>query len=187
MNILFEPWPWYVSGFLLGIIVPVMLWLGSSFGVSGNLDSICGFLGARKFSDHFDFNLKDRIPSLVFVLGSMVGGFLAYHWLTPESYSVDISDATKQSLIGLGVSLTDGLQPDQIFNWSFLGTPQGVVMLILGGFMIGFGTRYAGGCTSGHSISGMSALQPSSLVATGGFFIGGLIATHLLLPILFGA
>ncbi len=181
-DLLFEPWPWYVSGTLLGVLVPLMLWLGSSFGVSGNLDSICSILGADRFSDHFKFNLKDRIPSLVFILGGVFGGFIAANYLTIENYSVDLSPETILSLHGLGITDASGLQPGQLFNWQFLGTVPGVILLVLGGFMIGFGSRWAGGCTSGHSITGMSSLQLPSLVATIGFFIGGLIATHFLLP-----
>ena len=186
MEFLFEPWPWYVSGSLLGILVPLMLWLGSNFGVSGNLDSICGILGAERFSDHFKFNIKDRIPSLIFVLGAVTGGFIAANFLTAEDYSVDISAATVEALSAFGISHSQGLQPYSVFNWSFLGTPQGLILLVLGGFMVGFGARYAGGCTSGHSITGMSSLQLPSLVATIGFFIGRLIATHLLMPLIFG-
>lgn len=185
MEFLFESWPWYFSGILLGILVPLMLWLGSSFGVSGNLDSICGILGAERFSDHFKFDLKERIPSLIFVLGAVFGGFLAINYLTADNYSVDISAATIEVLHSFGVSHSQGLQPDGVFNWTFLGTPKGLILLVLGGFLVGFGGRYAGGCTSGHSISGMSNLQVPSLVATIGFFIGGLIATHILMPLIF--
>jgi len=185
MGLLFEPWPWYVSGILLGILVPLMLWLGSSFGVSGNLDSICGILGAERFSDHFKFDIKDRLPSLIFVAGAVFGAFLAANFLTAEDYFVAISSETVEALKAFGISHSQGLRPTQVFNWSFLGTPQGLILLVLGGFLIGFGSRYAGGCTSGHSITGMSSLQLPSLVATIGFFIGGLIATHLLMPLIF--
>lgn len=186
MESILEPWPWYVSGILLGVLVPAMLWLGSVFGVSGNLDSICGMLGAGRFADHFRFDLKERIPSLVFVVGAVVGGSIASNFLTAENYVVQISEAAVRSLTSLGITEFEGLQPHQIFNWSFLGTAQGLILMVLGGFLIGFGARYAGGCTSGHSITGMSSLQIPSLVATIGFFIGGLIATHLLMPLIFG-
>lgn len=186
MEFLFEPWPWYISGILLGIIVPLMLWLGSSFGVSGNLDSICSILGAERFSDYFKFDIKDRLPSLVFVVGAITGGFLAANFLTSTNYSVAISTATVDVLNSFGIAHSKGLQPEQLFNWSFLGTLQGIILLVIGGFLVGFGARYAGGCTSGHSISGMSGLQLPSLIATIGFFIGGLIATHLLMPLIFG-
>ncbi|MCF8460560.1 MAG: YeeE/YedE family protein [Flavobacteriales bacterium] len=186
-DILLQPWPWYFSGALLGILVPLMLWLGSSFGVSGNLDSICGILGAGRFLDYFKFDIKERLPNLIFVFGSVFGGFLAAHFLTVENYSVAISTATVEALASLRISHSEGLQPDYVFNWSFLSKPQGLILLVGGGFLIGFGSRWAGGCTSGHSISGMSSLQLPSLVATIGFFIGGLIATHLLMPLIFGS
>ena len=185
-DILLQPWPWYFSGLLLGILVPLMLWLGSYFGVSGNLDSICGILGADKFSDHFKFDLQDRWPSLIFVAGAIFGGFLAANFLTADGYSVAISQATVDVLSSFGIPHSEGLQPDAIYNWSYLRTPQGLILLVLGGFLIGFGARWAGGCTSGHSITGISSLQLPSLVATIGFFIGGLIATHVLMPLIFG-
>ncbi|MBP9151827.1 MAG: YeeE/YedE family protein [Flavobacteriales bacterium] len=185
-DFLLEPWPWYVSGILLGVLVPAMLWLGSSFGVSGNLDSICGIFGADRFSDYFKFDIKDRLPSLIFVAGSVCGGFLAANYLTLDGYSVDIAASTVEALGALGISNFEGLQPRELFNLSFLSTAQGLILLVGGGFLIGFGARWAGGCTSGHSISGMSGMQLPSLVATIGFFIGGLIATHLLMPLIFG-
>jgi uncharacterized membrane protein YedE/YeeE len=185
-DFLLEPWPWYVSGILLGVLVPAMLWLGSSFGVSGNLDSICGIFWADRFSDYFKFDIKDRLPNLIFVAGSICGGFIAANFLTSANYSVAISSATVETLHLFGISNFEGLQPSQLFNLSFLGTPQGLILLVGGGFLIGFGSRWAGGCTSGHSITGISSLQLPSLVATIGFFIGGLIATHLLMPLIFG-
>lgn len=186
MEFLFSPWPWYVSGMLLGIIVPLMLWLGSNFGVSGNLDSICGILGAERFSDHFKFNIKDRLPNLIFALGAIFGGFVAANFLSTDGYSVDISTSTIETLRSYGISQFEGLQPVELFNWDFLGTSQGLILLVLGGFLVGFGARWAGGCTSGHAITGISSLQLPSLVATIGFFIGGLIATHFLMPLIFG-
>jgi uncharacterized membrane protein YedE/YeeE len=185
MEFLFEPWPWYVSGPLLGLIVPLLYWLNSSFGVSSNIDTICGILGGKKFSDYFDFSLKDRRPGLLFVLGAMIGGFIASKFLTIENYHVAISDATLESIRNLGVEYSAGLLPDQLFTWNALFTLQGFISIVVGGFLVGFGTRYAGGCTSGHSITGMSNLQIPSLVATIGFFIGGLITTHFLLPLIF--
>jgi uncharacterized membrane protein YedE/YeeE len=185
-DILLEPWPWYFSGTLLGMLVPLMLWLGSSFGVSSNLDSICGIFGADRLSDYFKFDLKDRLPSLIFVAGSICGGFVAANYLTLDGYSVAIAASTVEALSALGISNFEGLQPSELFNVSFLGTPQGLILLVGGGFLIGFGSRWAGGCTSGHSISGMSSFQLPSLVATIGFFLGGLLATHVLIPLIFG-
>lgn len=184
MEFLFEPWPWYVSGPLLGLVVPLLFLLGSSFGVSGNLDSLCSLLGAAKLSDHFNFNIKDRLPSLIFLAGSIIGGFIAYHFLSFADYQIELTDAAKTSMMSLGIDPNGGLQPSEIFNWDFAFSTKGVILLVLGGFLIGFGTRYAGGCTSGHSITGISTFQLPSLVATIGFFIGGLISTFILLPII---
>ena len=77
-----------------------------------------------------------------------------------------------------------GLAPNDIFNFSSLLTVKGFIMMVIGGFLVGFGTRYANGCTSGHSIMGISNLQLSSLIATCCFFAGGLIMTWLILPTL---
>ncbi|MFM1875718.1 MAG: hypothetical protein RL266_1455 [Bacteroidota bacterium] len=184
MDFLLGAWPWYVAGPLIGLFVPVMVWLGSAFGVSGNLESICSLAGAHRISDYFDNNISKRLPGLLFVFGAGIGGYVATHHLGTADYSVDLSDSARSSISQLGITDLHGLQPQQLFNWEFLLSWQGFIMLGLGGFLIGFGTRYAGGCTSGHSISGMSALQPNSLVATIGFFIGGLLSTHFLIPLL---
>lgn len=185
MEFLSEPWPWYVCGPLLGLLVPLLYWLGSGFGVSSNIDTICSIIGGNKLSDYFHFDLKQRTPGLLFVLGAIVGGFIASNFLTPENYYVAISEATIESIHKLGVDHTSGLLPKGLFNWESLLTLQGFVSIVVGGFLIGFGTRYAGGCTSGHSITGISNLQIPSMVATAFFFIGGLITTFLLMPILF--
>lgn len=186
MEWILEPWPWYVSGPLIGFLVPAMLWLGSSFGVSGNLESICGIVGAGRISDYFKFDLSTRIPGLLFVTGAILGGFIASNFLSSEDYSVALSASAVESIKALGITDFRGLQPSELFNWEFLTTQKGLILLCLGGFLIGFGTRYAGGCTSGHSITGLSALRPASLIATIGFFIGGLITTHFILPIILG-
>lgn len=186
MDIILQAWPWYVTGPLIGAFVPIMLWLGSSFGVSGNLESICSIVGAGRVSDYFKFDLEARVPGLLFVLGAIVGGFIAANVLTSEGYSVDLTQAAVNSIAELGVSNFSGLQPTELFNWQFLTSWKGLLLLCFGGFLIGFGTRYAGGCTSGHSITGLSAFRPASLIATIGFFIGGLITTHFILPLILG-
>ncbi|MFC2176013.1 YeeE/YedE family protein [Bacteroidota bacterium] len=184
LHLLLEPWPWYVSGTLLGILVPFMLWIGSAFGVSGNLDSICGMLGADRITDHFDFDSKERVPGLLFVVGSIVGGAIAGNWLVAADYAVAISEETVAALTSLGITSYNGLLPEQIFNLNSLTSPLGLIMLIGGGFMVGFGARYAGGCTSGHAISGLSNLQVPSLLAVIGFFAGGLVSTFFILPLI---
>lgn len=186
MEWIFEPWPWYITGPLIGMFVPALLWLGSSFGISGNLESICTLAGAGKVSDYFRFDMSTRIPGLLFVVGAILGGFITSHWLTAADYQIDLTTSAKESIAALGISDMSGLQPTQVFNWEFLATWQGIIMLCVGGFLIGFGTRYAGGCTSGHSITGLSTFQPTSLIATIGFFIGGLISTWFLIPMILG-
>lgn len=76
--------------------------------------------------------------------------------------------------------------PTEIFNTENLSNPFILGILLLGGFLVGFGARYAGGCTSGHAISGLSNLQVPSLIAVVGFFVGGLVMIHLLYPFIFG-
>ena len=186
MEWIVEPWPWYVTGPLIGMFVPAMMWLGSSFGISGNLESICSLAGAGRISDYFKFDLVPRVPSLLFVAGAILGGFIAGNYLTAADYSIDLTQEAIRSISDLGITEFNGLQPTELFNWEFLLTWQGALLLCLGGFLIGFGTRYAGGCTSGHSITGLSAMRPASLIATIGFFIGGLITTHFILPLILG-
>ena len=177
-----QPWPWYVAGPLISFVMFLMLYFGKRFGLSSNLRTMCSILGAGKHCDFFDFDWKAQMWNLVFAAGLVLGGVIASQFLVDDS-AIQISAATQESLVSLGVE-TDGskLVPESIFNWDSLATTRGMIMLVLGGFLIGFGTRYAGGCTSGHAISGLSNLQLPSLIATVGFFIGGLIVTHFILP-----
>jgi uncharacterized membrane protein YedE/YeeE len=186
MNWIIEPWPWYVTGPLIGMFVPLMLLLGSSFGVSGNLESFCTLMGAGKVADYFKLDLKARMPGLLFVAGAVMGGFIVGNLLTPD-YAVAISQEAKNTISSFGITQFGGLQPQELFNWEFLFTTQGMIVLCLGGFLIGFGTRYAGGCTSGHAITGVSSFQTSSIIASVGFFIGGLITSRFILPLIFGS
>ena len=75
--------------------------------------------------------------------------------------------------------------PAELFSLEQVFTLKGLLILVIGGFLVGFGSRYAGGCTSGHAISGLSNLQLPSLIAVIGFFIGGLIMSFFILPWLF--
>jgi uncharacterized membrane protein YedE/YeeE len=85
-------------------------------------------------------------------------------------------------LKGWGLDTSTGLLPPEVFNWTTLFTSKGFFIIIVGGFLVGFGTRYGGGCTSGHGILGLSALQWPSLVATMSFFLGGILFSHFVLP-----
>lgn len=179
-----KPWPWYVAGPLIALIMFMLLYFGNNFGLSANLRTACSMLGAGKRVKFFDFDWKKQIWNLMFVLGTIIGGLIAHHYLTPDS-AVAISDATKASLLELGITNPGTeIAPMELFNFEALFSLRGILMLAGGGLLIGFGTRYAGGCTSGHAISGLSNFQPASLIAVLGFFIGGLLMTHFLLPII---
>jgi len=180
-----QPWPWYVAGPLIGLIVPILLLVGGKmFGVSTNLRHICAatFPGKIEFL-RYDWK-KEGMWNLFFVVGTFIGGFFAVQLVPVAGVEIGISDATKADLAGLGISDFTGLVPAQFISWSGLLSVQGLILVIVGGFLVGFGSRYAGGCTSGHAISGLADFQGPSLVAVIGFFAGGLIVTHLILPLI---
>lgn len=179
-----QPWPWYVAGPLIALVMFSLLLFGKNFGVSSNLRTMCSMAGAGKNCEFFAFEWFKQIWNLVFVGGMILGGFIAHEYLTPTGIA-HISPATVAELQAMGLETAGStMMPDELFSWSSLLTVRGIVMLVGGGFLIGFGARYAGGCTSGHAISGLSNLQLPSLIAVIGFFIGGLITAHYLLPIL---
>jgi uncharacterized membrane protein YedE/YeeE len=184
------PWPWYVSGPLIGLIVPALLLFGGKvFGLSANLRHLCAAMPAPERLKpgflRYDWRRTGRW-NLVFVLGVVVGGFLAVALFGMPDVGTHISDAAREEIAALGVTDFSGIVPGQLFSWTALFTPAGFVMMAIGGFLVGFGARWAGGCTSGHAISGLAALQLPSLVAVSGFFAGGLLVTWLILPLLLG-
>ena len=184
MDFLSQTWAWYVSGPLIAGVMFLLLRAGGEFGVSGNLRTLCTIGGADRFADFFRFDWRAQRWNLVFVGGAVLGGWLAVTFLeNPDG--IVVAESTVNDLAELGIATSGELAPRRLFDWSALGTPIGLFTMILGGFLVGFGTRWAGGCTSGHAISGLSNLQWRSLVAVIGFFIGGLIMTHLLFPVLF--
>ena len=179
-----QPWPWYVSGLLIATIMVTLILFGKTFGFSSNLRTICSMAGAGKRVKFFDFNWKAQIWNLLFLVGAIIGGFIAKNFLSnPED--LNLSMATIKDLQLLGIHFNGQLNPDELFSLVALKQPKTIILLLTGGLMIGFGTRYAGGCTSGHSISGIANLQIPSIVATIGFFIGGLVMTYLLMPFIF--
>lgn len=185
MDVLYAFWPWYVAGPMIALVLIALTLFGKKFGVSSNLETTCTLLGAGKRSDYFKKDWKNEKWNLLFIVGAVLGGFLSSHFLMADEVS-HISPETAVWLTQLGFENAGGMfLPEEIFSMSALSQPKILFLLILGGLLVGFGTRLAGGCTSGHAISGLSNLQLPSLVAIIGFFIGGLIMVHLLFPILF--
>jgi hypothetical protein len=174
-----QPWPWYVAGPMIGLTVPALLILGNkSFGISSSLRHVCAICIPAGIP-FFNYNWRKEMWNLMFVLGIIVGGFIATQFLSNPN-EIIIADATRADLSALGITDFGSLMPASIFSWENLFTAKGVLFFVIGGFMVGFGTRYAGGCTSGHAIMGISALQWPSLVATMFFMIGGFFMTHVL-------
>ncbi len=185
MNVFFQTWPWYVSGFLIGMIMLSLIYFGKHFGMSSNLESLCSMSGLGKKVSYFNFDWKTNKWNLIVVLGAMLGGFVAANYMSDPT-NVSINPSTVNQLSSLGIDAPDGkLAPDALFGKQIFESPKSIFILLIGGILIGFGTRYAGGCTSGHAISGLSNLQLPSLKAVIGFFIGGLIMAHLILPLIF--
>lgn len=178
-----EPWPWYVAGPIIGLMVPLLLVFGNKkLGISSSLRHICAMCAPLNIK-YFNYDWKSEKWNLFFVAGILIGGFLANQFMLDKTQP-GVSQATIESLKAIGVKDFNMLLPGDIFSWESMLTVRGLIFIVLGGFMVGFGTRYANGCTSGHSISGLSNLQFGSLVATISFFVGGLLMTHVLLPYL---
>lgn len=184
MDFILEPWPWYVSGPLIALTMFILLFAGKQFGMSSNLRSICSIGGGGKFADFFRFDWKAERWNLIVLAGAVIGGFIGSQFLS--SNTVDINDAVALKLETYGIADADeSYLPEKLFSNEALSDPKTLFLLVLGGILVGFGARYAGGCTSGHAISGLSNLQLSSLIAVIGFFIGGLVMVHFIFPILF--
>lgn len=179
-----QAWPWYVSGPMIAFVMFLLLYAGGFFGVSSNLRSLCAIGGAGKNCSFFNYDWKSQTWNLVFILGAIIGGFISTQYLASDE-PLSLSSKTIQDLKEHNISFNGGLAPKEIFSFEHLFSFHGFIVLILGGFLVGFGSRWAGGCTSGHAISGLSNLQLPSLIAVIGFFIGGLIMTHLFFPIIF--
>lgn len=184
-----QPWHWSVSGLMIAFVMFLLIYFGQRFGVSSSFRALCAIGGAKNLASYFDYNWKDHDWMLTFIFGAALGGGIAINFLGSPA-PVQISAATVSDLAAIGISTPQtnaeglGFIPHDLMNFENLISLKGLITMVLGGFLIGFGTRWAGGCTSGHAISGLSNLQLPSLVAVIGFFIGGLLMTHLLLPII---
>ena len=178
-----QPWPWYVAGPLIGLSVPTLLIIGNKgLAVSSSLRHICAACLPGKVP-YFQYDWKKEMWNLFFVAGILAGGWVAVHVLgNPAPVKVDARLVLEMS--GYGVQGFGDLMPAGLFNWGALATLKGWLLMVMGGFLVGFGTRYAGGCTSGHTIMGLSTLQWPSLVATTCFMAGGFVMANWLLPII---
>jgi uncharacterized membrane protein YedE/YeeE len=181
LEFLKQPWPWYVAGPLIGLTVPALLILGNkAFGISSSLRHICASCIPANIS-FFKYNWRKEIWNLFFVLGIFLGGVVAVYFLANPNPMV-VHPNLVAELAKYGITNFDQLVPVDILNWTSLFTLKGFIMIVLGGFLVGFGTRYAGGCTSGHSIMGIANFQLSSLIATICFMVGGFIMANFILP-----
>jgi uncharacterized membrane protein YedE/YeeE len=179
-----HPLRWYIAGPLIGLVVPALLLLGNKpFGVSTNFRHMCAALVPGRL-EFFGYDWK-RLGgwNLAFLAGIFAGAVAASQLAPPPNLA--LASHTVEALHQLGLSDLTGLAPREVFAWSSVVTLKGFAVLVLGGFLVGFGTAYAGGCTSGHAIAGLADLQLPSLLAVCGFFAGGLIATYFVLPVLF--
>lgn len=184
VDFLSNTWPWYVSGPMIALVMFLLLWVGGNFGVSATLSSICSIGGAGKYVGFFNYDWKSQKWNLVFVLGAVIGGFIASVALQ-NTEPMALNEKTISDLEELNINFNGEIAPTELFSWQSLLTIKGFFIMVVGGFLVGFGTRWAGGCTSGHAISGLSNLQLPSLIAVVGFFIGGLIMTFLIFPFIF--
>lgn len=179
------PWAWYVAGPLLGLFVPALLLVGNKeLGVSGSLRAVCAALVPGKI-EFFKYDWKGTGAwNLAFAVGIFLGGMIAATLFGVTSPA--ISAHTRDAIAGLGIGReVTGLAPVSVFRWAALLTLRGAICVLLGGFLVGFGASYAGGCTSGHGITGLASLQLPSLITLGAIFAGGLLATLVLMPLIF--
>lgn len=186
-DFLSQPWHWAISGAGIALVLFLMTWMGRSFGVSMAFKDFCTLAGAGRKFEFFKIDIKEEYWRLAFVFGAVAGGFIAAQFL-PSPDPVAISGATIAHLKDWDMEYFvtseegNGLFNTLLFNFRNFG---GIVLAIIGGFLVGFGARYADGCTSGHAISGLAHLQLPSLVTVAGFLIGGLVMTWLILPLIF--
>jgi uncharacterized membrane protein YedE/YeeE len=182
MEFLLEPWSWFITGLGISITTLLITLNGKSFGVSANLRTLCTLAGAGKKISFFNFEWKVQKWNLLFLLGTMTGGFIASQYLNSGT-TPNINVQTINDLKALGFTQPNGILPVELFS---VNSGSSIMLLLIGGLLVGFGSRYAGGCTSGHAISGLANLQLPSLIAVIGFFTGGLAMTFIIFPLIFG-
>jgi hypothetical protein len=185
MRSLSGPWPWFVAGPLIGLFVPALLLIGNKeLGVSGSLRALCAAVAPGKVQ-FFKYDWRGAAAwNLAFVAGIFLGGVIAATLLGVTSPAITTHTRDAISALGMGSQVT-GLAPAAAFSWKALLTLRGAMCVVLGGFLVGFGSSYAGGCTSGHGITGLASLQLPSLIALMAIFAGGLLTTFVLMPLIF--
>jgi len=185
MDSILQPWPWYVSGPMIALIMAILILLGKRFGMSSNLRTLCTIAGGDKAAEFFRFDWRSQRWNLIVALGAVIGGFIGANFLAVDD-TVAISSNSIEKLQQLGFeSAGSGYMPTEFFSNEAFFDAKTLTILLIGGFLVGFGARYAGGCTSGHAISGLSNLQLPSLIAVIGFFVGGLVMVHFIFPLIF--
>ncbi|MBE9601555.1 YeeE/YedE family protein [Pedobacter sp. MC2016-24] len=178
-----HPWPWYIAGPLIGLTVPVLLIFGNkSFGISSSLRHICASCLPSDIP-FFKYDWKKEMWNLFFVFGIFIGGAIAANFLANPAM-IEVNLKLTAELERYGITDYKNLIPEDIMNWKSLLTLKGFIIIAVGGFLVGFGARYAGGCTSGHAIMGLSSLQWPSLIATIFFMTGGFIMVNFILPLI---
>ncbi len=184
LELIRQPWHWAVAGILIGLTVPALLLIGNKkFGISSSLRHVCAMCVPANIQ-FFKYDWKKEIWNLFFVVGVLLGGVIATQFLSNPN-TIIVAESTKSSLAQLGITDFSQIMPVQIFSIENIFTLKGFIFFVLGGFLVGFGTRYAGGCTSGHAIMGLATLQKPSLIATCCFMAGGFFSINILLPLLF--
>jgi uncharacterized protein len=157
------PISWALAGAGIAAVTLALLFLlNRRLGISTGFEDLCSLvLQAPYFRRQTLLGARGwRLP---FVAGLLLGGVLS-------------------------AVLGGGWQP----TWNLgmldarlgLGHAGKLAWMFAGGLFIGFGTRMAGGCTSGHGIFGLSNLELPSAVSTASFMAGGIVTTQLLYRVL---
>lgn len=183
IDILSGPWPWYIAGPLIGLTVPLLLLMGNkSFGISSSFRHLCAAV-IRPRLPFFQYNWRKEAWNLFFVGGLVLGGIISATVLASPA-DVIVDERLRAELAEFGITGYQKLLPEELFSFQSLLTVRGFILIVVGGFLVGFGTRYGGGCTSGHAIMGISNLQLPSLIATCSFMAGGFLMANVILPLI---
>ncbi len=185
IDMIMGPWPWYVAGPLIAFIVYLQLYFGKKLGVSSNFKTMCSAIGASRISDYFKIDFKSKSWGILFIIGIVIGGYVASNYLS-YNHKVKLNPKTVNILEDMGFEkVGEEYVPFEIYDLKGGKNTKGILILFVGGLLVGFGARYANGCTSGHAISGTANLQIPSFIALIGYFSGGLIMVHFLFPYIF--